>query len=351
MQSLNRTAESNALVFVKLTPTGRVLWQRRLSNPVPHGNQVCELPMRLREARDGSLLVAATRCLQTSSAIRIDHHVWFARLDPTGALLWEVSRDRPPIAVKEGQPYVRAYGWDLVERPDGRLLGLAIGLGPDDLHLWMLDIDANGSVYRFRVSDARVNRDEYWWGVASAGHDEEEMRIGFSSGGLTHAIRIGRLDPELNYKDEVRLPATMGFNELRGISPAPDGGFCTLTLESDALFVARYERDASLRWRHPLEQEPGTRILATRDGGCLLAAGMESGTAALRLIKWGHDGKTLWRQTISGRWIPKDLVETAAGGLFVTGTEVPANFSGSVAYALHIAPADLGKANLKPTQR
>lgn len=351
MQSLNRTADSNALVFVKLTPTGKILWQRRLSNPVSHGSQVCELPMRLREALDGSLLVAATRCLQTSSAIWIDHHAWFARLDPIGTLRWEVSRDRPPTVVQQGQPNLRAYGWDLVERPDGRLLGLAIGFGPDDLHLWMLDIDANGSVYRFRVSGARVNHDEYWWGVASAGHVEEEMRIGFSSGGVTHAIRIGRLDPELNYKDEVNVPATRGFNELRGISPAPDGGFCALTSESDALFIARYERDASLRWRLPLEQEPGTRILATRDGGCLLAAGMESGTAALRLIKWGHDGKTQWRQTISGRWIPKELVETAAGGLFVTGSEVPANFSGSVAYALHIAPADLGKANLKPTQR
>ncbi len=350
MQSLNHTAKSNALVFVKLTPTGRVLWQRRLSNHVPHGNQVCELPMRLRESRDGSLLVAATRCLQTSSAIRIDHHAWFARLDPTGALRWEVSRDRPPTALKENKPYVSAYGWDLVERPDGRLLGLATGFGPDALHLWMLEIDANGSVHRVRLGADYINQDEYWWGVSSAGHENEELRIGFSSAG-THAIHIARLDPELNYRDEVSVPATRGFNELRGISPAPDGGFCTLTSESDALFIARYERDASLRWRHPLEQEQGTRILATRDGGCLLAAGLESGIAALRLIKWGYDGKTLWRQTISGRWIPKDLLETQAGGLFVTGTEVPANFMGSVAFALHVAPADLGKANLTPTRR
>lgn len=327
-----------------------MLWQRRLHNPVPHGNQICELPMRLREARDGSLLVAATRCLHTSSAIRIDHHAWFARLAPTGALLWEVSRDRPPTALNENQPYVRAYGWDLVERPDGRLLGLATGFGPDALHLWMLDIDANGSVKRVRLGADFINQDEYWWGVWSAGHENEEIRIGFSSAG-PHAIRIGSLDPELNYRDEVSVPAARGFNELRGISPAPDGGFCTLASERDALFIARYEQDASLRWRQPLAEDSGSRILATRDGGCLLAAGPESGLATLRLTKWGPYGGKAWQQEVEGRWTPKDLLETTTGGLFVTGTEVPANFMGSVAFALHVAPTDLGKANLRPTRR
>lgn len=42
---------------------------------------------------------------------------------------------------------------------------------------------------------------------------------------------------------------------------------------------------------------------------------------------------------------------TPAGGLIVTGTEVPANYRGAVAYVLHIAASDLGKAGLKPPSR
>jgi hypothetical protein len=341
MQTLGRDFKSNAMAFAKLSPAGKVLWLKRLPNSEIYGAQNCELPMKLREAADGTLLVAGSRCKDSWT------QAWFARLGANGDLRWEVRQDKS-LPVSPGPVPTQSSGWDIVEWPDGGLLGLALGFGGKG-NLWMLDIGADGVVARSRTDHDNMF-DEYWWGISTAGHVGKDIRIGFTSGGSSVDARIGRLDRAFNFRDEASLTGKQS-EEMRGLEPTPDGGFCTLLDQDRSLFVQRHEADGTLRWRHPMRSGHGTRILGTRDGGCLLAGGAESGGASLRLLKYSADGQELWRQEIAGRWTPKSLLETPAGGLVVTGMEVPANYQGSVAYVLHIAAPDLGKAKLKPAKR
>lgn len=341
IQTLGQKSTPNYMAFAKLSPGGKLLWRKDLPNQEKYGAQNCELPMKLREATDGTLLVAGTRCKDSWS------QAWFARLGANGDLRWEVRQDKS-LPVSPGPVPTQSYGWDMVEWPDGGLLGLALGFGGKG-NLWMLDMGADGTVSRSRTDHINIF-DEYWWGISTAGRVGQDMRIGFTSGGSSVDARIGRLDRAFDFRDEASLTAPES-EEMRALEPSPDGGFCTLLQRDTRLYAQRHSADGRLLWKHEERSGHGTRILGTRDGGCLLAGGPESGGASLRLLKYDADGQERWRQEIAGRWTPKSLLETPAGGLVVTGMEVPANYQGSVAYVLHIAAPDLGKAKLKPARR
>jgi hypothetical protein len=131
IRALGREFTPNYMEFVKLAPDGKVLWRQRLANPESTGTHYCELPTKLREAADGSLLVAGHRCHDTRP------HAWFARLDAKANLLWQVTpyQGLPPDL---GPVVTDTYGWDLVEWGDGHLLGLGFGTSREG-NVWWLD--------------------------------------------------------------------------------------------------------------------------------------------------------------------------------------------------------------------
>lgn len=125
-------------------------------------------------------------------------------------------------------------------------------------------------------------------------------------------------------------------------------------MEGEGLFVQRHAADGALIWRHGVEYELGSRLLALRDGGCLVSGGPEAEWGKgkiLHLRKYAANGDMAWNQAIAGSLMPRVLVEAPAGGLFIVGNEIPPNRQGSVPYVLYLAPGDLGKANVKPARR
>ena len=191
--------------------------------------------------------------------------------------------------------------------------------------------------------------DEYGWGVSAAAAEGERARIAFTVGENRGDTRIGWLNRELEFHEETRH-STPDSDEARVLRATPDAGYCLLLARDYERLLERHDASGALLWQHPIVDH-GTRLLALRDGGCLVGAGPESGAASLRLRKYTRTGEMAWSQEIAGRWTPKSLLETPAGGVIVTGTEVPANYRGAVAYVMHIAAPDLGKANLKPRVR
>lgn len=348
IQTLGRELTPNYMVFAKLSPDGKLIWQQRLPNRETSGSQTCELPMKLREATDGTLLTAGTRCRDTWP------RAWFARLDAKANPIWQVVPDKR-IPIDQGPLPIDTYGWDIVEwGSGGGFLGLALGFGGQG-SLWMLDISPDGQVTRSRSDFNALITDEFWWGVTDGGRTGEGVRVGFTTGSNLPDVRIGWLDRNLQFRDEASVTGP-GREEMRVLDASPDGGFCALlTRSSDGIFlnVERHAADGAQIWRHVIDFELGSRLLALRDGGCVVSGGLEAawGEKILRLRKYGADGEVVWNQVITGAFSPKSLVETPAGGLVITGYEIPPDRQGSVAYVLHIAPGDLGKENVKPSRR
>lgn len=342
LQTLGASASPNEMLLAKLDLRGKQLWQQRVAGSDDGtGSQPCEIPMTLREAADGSLLLAGNRCRKAWP------YAWFARLTPEAKLLWEAAPDMA-IPVVPGKTPAQSYGWDIVEWPDGGVLGLGLHTSSMGFSLWMLDIAADGRVNRQRT-DYNAMFDEYGWGVSAAATDGERARIAFSVGENRGDTRIGWLNRELEFNEEMRH-SSPDSDEARALRATPDGGSCLLLARGYERFLERHDAAGTLRWRHPVDSH-GTRMIALRDGGCLAGAGSESGTTSLRLRKYTRDGEVAWSQEIAGRWNLTSLLETPAGGVIVTGTEVPANYRGAVAYVMHIAAADLGKANLRLPRR
>jgi len=342
IQTLGAKGSPNEMLLAKLDLRGKQLWQARVAGSDDgSGSQPCEIPMALREAADGSLLLAGNRCRQSWP------YAWFARLSPEAKLLWEAAPDKD-VAIVPGKLPAQSYGWDVVEWPDGGVLGLGLHTGSGGFSLWLLDIAADGRVNKQRA-DYNTLFDEYGWGVSAGVADGQRARVAFTVGDNRGDTRIGGLSRELEFHEETRH-STPDSDEARALRATPDGGYCLLLARDYARFLERHDADGALLWRHTIVDH-GTRLLATRDGGCVVGAGPESGATSLRLRKYAKDGEVAWSQEIAGRWTPKSFLETPAGGLIVTGTEVPANYRGAVAYVMHIAAADLGKANLKPPGR
>lgn len=342
IQTLGATSSPNEMVLAKLDLRGKQLWRTRVAGSDDGtGSQPCEIPMALREAADGSLLLAGNRCRQSWP------YAWFARLSPEAAPLWEAAPDRDTPFVPGKLP-AQSYGWDVVEWPDGGVLGLGLHTRSGGFSLWLLDIAADGRVNKQRT-DYNTLFDEYWWGVSAGVADGQRARVAFTVGENRGDTRIGWLSRELEFHEETRH-STPDSDEARALRATPDGGYCLLLARDYARFLERYDATGALLWQHPLVDH-GSRLLALRDGGCLVGAGPESGATSLRLRKYTREGEVAWSQEIAGRWTPKSFLETPAGGLIITGTEVPANYRGAVAYVMHIAAADLGRANLKPPAR
>lgn len=302
--------------------------------------------MKLREATDGSLLVAGTRCRDTWP------RAWFARLDRKANLLWQVTQDQglPP---GQGRIVTDSYGWDLLEWEDGHLLGLGFGSSGEG-SLWMLEIAMDGRVLRSRTAFNALQVDEFWWGISVGGRSAEGARIGFTTGSNLQDVRIGWLDRHFQFRDEASLSGP-GREETRMLDASPDGGFCALLqVEAEGLFIQRHAADGAQIWRRPVDNWLGSRLLALRDGGCLVSGGPEAEWGkgkTLHLRKFAANGDAVWNQDIAGAFSPRALVETPAGGLFIVGNEIPPNRQGSVPYVLYLVPEDLGKANVKPARR
>jgi hypothetical protein len=350
MQAMGKDDKPNVMSFAKLDMNGKLLWQQTLP-PAPAGNghQSCEIPMALREAADGNLLVAGTRCNHTlTTYYQSWPYAWYARLDARARVVWETAPDRgASMPTNQGMP--QSYGWDIVEWPDGGILGLGLHTGGTGFAMWRLDMGADGSVKQQRA-DANMGFDEYWRGIWSAGVDGRGTRIGFSTLEQRGEARVGWLGRDLAFHDRASLTGPAS-EELHGLSATPDGAYCLVYKRDGNHVLRRHGTDDSLYWELQLPTEPTTRVLAMRGGGCLLAGGIESGAAGLRLARYDADGKPLWGQEIAGRLTPKSLQETPAGGLIVTGYETPADFRGSTAYVLHLAAPDLGRAGVKPARR
>lgn len=342
IQTLGARGSPNDMVLAKLDLRGKQLWQARVvGSDDGSGSQPCEIPMALREAADGSLLLAGNRCRASWP------YAWFARLSPEAKLLWEAAPDTDTPLVPGKLP-AQSYGWDVVEWPDGGVLGLGLHTGSMGFSLWMLDIASDGRVNKQRA-DYNALFDEYGWGVSAGATQNGRARVAFTVGENRGDTRIGWLSRDLEFNEELRH-STPDSDEARALRATPDGGYCLLLARDYARILERRDAAGALLWQHPIVDH-GTRLLALRDGGCVVGAGPESGATSLRLRKYAKDGKVAWSQEIAGRWTPKSLLETPVGGLIVTGTEIPANYRGAVAYVMHISAADLGKANLKPGRR
>jgi hypothetical protein len=342
IQTLGARGSPNEMVLAKLDLRGKQLWRARVAGSDDGtGSQPCEIPMALREAADGALLLAGNRCRQAWP------YAWFARLDPEAKLLWETAPDKD-VPLVPGKMPAQSYGWDVVEWPDGSVLGLGLHTGSSGYSVWLLDIAADGRVNKQRA-DYNALFDEYGWGVSAGVAGGQRARIAFTVGENRGDTRIGQLDRDLTFHEETRH-STPDSDEARALRATPDGGYCLLLARDYARFLERRDAAGALLWQHPLVDH-GSRLLASRDSGCLVGAGPESGATSLRLRKYTKDGEVAWSQEIAGRWTPRAFLETPAGGLIITGTEVPANYRGAVAYVMHIAAADLGRVNLKPLGR
>lgn len=347
IHALGREFTPNHMEFVKLTPDGKVLWRQRLANSESAGAQTCELPTKLREAADGSLLVAGHRCRDTRP------HAWFARLDGKANLLWQVTpyQGLPPGL---GPVMTDTYGWDLVERGDGHLLGLGFGTSREG-NVWWLDITAEGRVVQSRAAFWASQIDEFHRGLSTGGRSAQGVRIGITTmNNPGKDVRIGWLDRNLQFRDEVTLTGPRD-EEVWGLDASPDGGFCALIrVDMEGQYVQRHAADGSLVWQRAIDHKLGSRLLALRDGGCLVSGGPEAEWGSgktLHLRKYAANGDPAWDQAIAGRLTPRVLLEAPAGGLFVIGYETPPNHEGSVPYVLYLAPGDLGRDKVRPARR
>jgi hypothetical protein len=347
IHALGREFTPNYMEFVKLAPDGKVLWRQRLANSESAGAQTCELPTKLREAVDGSLLVAGHRCRDTRP------HAWFARLDAKANPLWQVTpyQGLPPGL---GPVVTDTYGWDLVERGDGQLLGLGFGSSREG-NVWWLDITAEGRVVRSRAAFWASQIDEIYRGLYTGGQSARGVRVGITTmNNPGKDVRIGWLDRNLQFRDEVTLAGPRD-EEVWGLDASPDGGFCALIrVDLEGQYVQRHAADGGLVWQRAIDDTLVSRLLALRDGGCLVSGGPEAerGTGkTLRLRKYAANGDLAWDQAIAGRLTPRVLLEAPTGGLFVVGYETPPNHEGSAPYVLYLAPGDLGKAKVKPAKR
>jgi hypothetical protein len=350
LQAMRKDDRPNHMAFAKLDAAGTLLWRVDLP-PAPAGNghQSCDIPMSLREAADGSLLVAGTRCNHTyTTYYQSWPYAWFARLDGRARLLWETAPDRGTVAMP-GQGMPQSYGWDLVEWPDGGLLGLGLHTASLGYALWRLDISGEGALKNQRVN-YNAGFDEHWRGVTAATAGPRGVRIGFSSLDKRGDAHVGWVGRDLEFSDAASV-AGEASEELQGIHAAQDGTYCMLYKRDNRYFLQHHGKDDATTWERELPGEPTTRVLAMRDGGCLLAGGIESGNTGLRLARFAADGQPGWAQEIAGRFAPKSLAEMPTGALVVIGYEVPSDYRGSVAFVLRIAPADLGKAGVKPVRR
>jgi hypothetical protein len=347
IHALGREGAPNYMEFVKLAPDGKLLWRQRLANSESAGAQTCELPTKLREAADGSLLVAGHRCRDTRP------HAWFARLDAKASLLWQVTPYQG-LPASLGPVMTDTYGWDLVEREDGHLLGLGFGTSREG-NVWWLDITAAGRVAQSRAAFWASQIDESYRGLNTGGRSAQGVRIGITTmNNPGKDVRIGWLDRNLQFRDEVSLSSPRD-EEVWGLDASPDGGFCALiSVDLQGQRIQRHAADGGLIWQRDIDDNLGSRLLALRDGGCLVSGGPEAERGrgkTLRLRNYAASGDLVWNQAIAGRLTPRVLVETTTGGLFIVGYETPLNHEGSVPYVLYLAPGDLGKANVKPVRR
>jgi hypothetical protein len=347
IRALGREFAPNYMEFVKITPDGKLLWRQRLANSESAGAQTCELPTKLREAADGSLLVAGHRCRDTRP------HAWFARLDAKAHLLWQVTpyQGLPPGL---GPVMTDTYGWDLVEWGGGHLLGLGFGTSREG-NVWWLDITAEGRVVQSRAAFWASQIDEFYRGLSTGGRSANGVRIGITTmNNPGKDVRIGWLDRNLQFLDEVTFTGPRD-EEVWGLDASPDGGFCALIrVDMEGQRVQRHTADGSLVWQRAIDDKLASRLLALRDSGCLVSGGPEAEWGkgkTLHLRKYATNGDVVWDQAIAGSLTPRVLLAAPSGGLFVIGYELPPNRQGSVPYVLYLAPGDLGKTNVKPAKR
>ncbi len=270
------------LFVIKFDNNGRILWKRTI------GGKSYDWGNSVTTTAQGDVLVAGVSSYEEESE---NGDIVVAKLDKSGEIRWKKSyggleHDECNTIVTVGDGIVIS---GVTKSNDVDFKGM--NQGEDDI--FIIRLDQNGNVL---------------WNKTYGG-----KRTDFGS-----------------------CLVRMSDNSLlvTGWTSSNDGTFKGMNYGADDVFLLKLDQNGNVLWKKTFggsDQDLGRSVIATADGGILIAGetesnngdfeGMNRGSADIFVIKVDSDGVVQWKKTFGGNHRERvtDITSTSDGGILITG--------------------------------